>query len=210
MLATSLRRARRSGSGTLESLARSVVGITKLSGLWQHHRAELTTGGLEEEKMQVYVRLGIHLLYEGASMRMEGGGARRLLKSLSMKQGVKCDAPESAKDIPVFIEFHRLKIDEILDPLDSFSMLFSYRRSIADRAFRNVRFFYRKLKPTARPIEQPDNPLRIVSSAVSSSSRRSLPSCGSKDESSPSPAYLVRNTRLTFGDKRVALLPYLG
>jgi phosphatidylserine decarboxylase len=47
--------------------------------------------------------------------------ARRLLKSLSIKQGIKYDDPESAKDIPTFIEFHQLKEDEILDPLDSFS-----------------------------------------------------------------------------------------
>jgi len=31
------------------------------------------TGQLEEEKMQVYVRLGIRLLYKGATSRMEGG-----------------------------------------------------------------------------------------------------------------------------------------
>ena len=30
------------------------------------------TGQLEEEKMQVYVRLGIRLLYKGARGRMEG------------------------------------------------------------------------------------------------------------------------------------------
>ena len=30
------------------------------------------TGQLEEEKMQVYVRLGIRLLYKGATSRMEG------------------------------------------------------------------------------------------------------------------------------------------
>lgn len=31
------------------------------------------TGQLEEEKMQVYVRLGIRLLYKGWKSRMEGG-----------------------------------------------------------------------------------------------------------------------------------------
>jgi phosphatidylserine decarboxylase len=100
------------------------------------------TGQLEEEKMQVYVRLGIRLLYKGATSRMEGGRgllfsivcylvfftvdpfiARRLLKSLSIKQGIKYDAPESALDIAPFIAFHRLKVDEILDPPDSFSTL---------------------------------------------------------------------------------------
>lgn len=96
------------------------------------------TGQLEEEKMQVYVRLGIRLLYKGASGRMEGarGGfiffffryfgmnwfvARRLLKSLSVKQGIKYDDPESANDIPAFIQFHNLNTGDILDPLDTFS-----------------------------------------------------------------------------------------
>lgn len=93
------------------------------------------TGQLEEEKMQVYVRLGIRLLYkvfltfliktsitfQGAKGRMEGGRARRLLKSLSIKQGIKYDSPESVRDIQPFIQFHRLNVDEILDPLDSFS-----------------------------------------------------------------------------------------
>ncbi|KAF9461635.1 phosphatidylserine decarboxylase-domain-containing protein [Collybia nuda] len=109
------------------------------------------TGQLEEEKMQVYVRLGIRLLYKGATSRMEGGRARRLLKSLSIKQGIKYDAPESALDIPTFIEFHGLNVNEIQDPIDSF------------KSFNE--FFYRKLKPSARPIDKPDDPYRMVSAA---------------------------------------------
>ncbi|OAX36809.1 hypothetical protein K503DRAFT_276257 [Rhizopogon vinicolor AM-OR11-026] len=109
------------------------------------------TGQLEEEKMQVYVRLGIRLLYKGARGRMEGARARRLLKSLSIKQGLKYDSPESARDIPSFIEFHRLKVDEILEPISSF------------KTFND--FFYRKLKPSARPVENPDDPRRLVSPA---------------------------------------------
>lgn len=109
------------------------------------------TGQLEEEKMQVYVRLGIRLLYKGASSRMEGARARRLLKSLSIKQGVKYDAPESAREIPVFIEFHKLNVGEIEDPLDSFKTF--------------NQFFYRKLKSSARPVESLDNPYRLVSGA---------------------------------------------
>ncbi|KAJ8488862.1 hypothetical protein ONZ45_g13809 [Pleurotus djamor] len=109
------------------------------------------TGQLEEEKMQVYVRLGIRLLYKGANSRMEGGRARKLLKSLSIKQGLKYDNPVSAADIPGFIEFHNLNVDEILDPLDSFKTF--------------NQFFYRKLKASARPVEQPENPNRLVSAA---------------------------------------------
>ncbi|KAF8629477.1 hypothetical protein AX15_003424 [Amanita polypyramis BW_CC] len=109
------------------------------------------TGQLEEEKMQVYVKLGIRLLYKGAKGRMEGSRARRLLKSLSIKQGIKYDSPESAKEIPSFIQFHRLNLDEILDPIESF------------KTFNE--FFYRKLKPDARPVEEPDDPYRLVSGA---------------------------------------------
>jgi len=109
------------------------------------------TGQLEEEKMQVYVRLGIRLLYKGATSRMEGARARRLLKSLSIKQGIKFDDPESARDIIPFVGFHRLDVDEILDPIGSF------------RTFNQ--FFYRKLKPSARPVELPDDPYRLVSGA---------------------------------------------
>ena len=50
--------------------------------------------------------------------------ARRLLRSLSIKQGIKYNAPESARDIPAFIAFHNLNIDEVRDPLDSFSTCF--------------------------------------------------------------------------------------
>ncbi|KAH9986068.1 phosphatidylserine decarboxylase-domain-containing protein [Russula vinacea] len=102
------------------------------------------TGQLEEEKMQVYVRLGIRLLYKGARSRLEGARARRLLKSLSIKQGIKYDSPESAYGIRAFIEFHQLNVDEILDPLPSFS---------------------RKLRPDARPVETPEDPNRLVSGA---------------------------------------------
>ncbi|EPQ52482.1 hypothetical protein GLOTRDRAFT_140216 [Gloeophyllum trabeum ATCC 11539] len=109
------------------------------------------TGQLEEEKMQVYVRLGIRLLYKGMKGRMEGARARKLLKSLSIKQGIKYDSPESARDILPFIEFHNLNVDEIRDPISSF------------KTFNE--FFYRKLKPEARPVESPNDPGRLVSAA---------------------------------------------
>lgn len=37
--------------------------------------------------------------------------ARRLLKSMSIKQGLKYDSPESAAEIPAFILFHRLDLN---------------------------------------------------------------------------------------------------
>ncbi|TRM55379.1 phosphatidylserine decarboxylase-domain-containing protein [Schizophyllum amplum] len=125
------------------------------------------TGQLEEEKMAVYVRLGIRLLYKGAKSRMEGGRARRLLKSMSIKQGIKYDSPESVRDIVPFIEFHQLKIEEMLDPVDSFSasVLSNRETSLTSPAESFNEFFYRKLKPSARPVEALDDPYRLVSAA---------------------------------------------
>ncbi|KAH8914986.1 hypothetical protein BT69DRAFT_948032 [Atractiella rhizophila] len=110
------------------------------------------TGQLLEEKMQVYVRLGIRLLYKGlGSNRMEGARIRNMLESMSFKQGIKYDDPESAKGIEAFIAFHNLDMNEVLDPLPSF------------KTFNE--FFYRKLKPDARPVDEPDNPNILVSGA---------------------------------------------
>lgn len=109
------------------------------------------TGQLQEEKMAVYVRTGIRVLYKGPRTGIAGARARRMLKSLSIKQGIRYDSPQSAADIPGFIAFHRLNTDEIRDPLDSF------------KTFNE--FFYRKLKEDARPVEDPGNPDRLVSMA---------------------------------------------
>ncbi|WWC59635.1 phosphatidylserine decarboxylase [Kwoniella dejecticola CBS 10117] len=109
------------------------------------------TGQLQEEKMAVYVRLGIRVLYKGAKGQMHSVRARKLLKSLSVKQGLKYDSPSSAIDIPGFIAFHNLDTNEILDPLDSFKNF--------------NEFFYRKLKPDARPVDEPSNEGRLVSCA---------------------------------------------
>lgn len=109
------------------------------------------TGQLQEEKMAVYVRIGIRVLYKGAKSNMQGARMRRLLKSMSVKQGLKYDSPQSAAEIPAFIAFHNLNIDEIRDPLDSY------------KTFNE--FFYRRLKPDARPISNPDDPATLVSCA---------------------------------------------
>lgn len=56
---------------------------------------------------------------------LRGGGAnrravRKLLASLSVKQGKKFDNPASARDIKGFIAFHQLGLSEVLKPLDQF------------------------------------------------------------------------------------------
>ncbi|KAL1924727.1 uncharacterized protein VTP21DRAFT_4381 [Calcarisporiella thermophila] len=111
------------------------------------------TGHLVEEKMAIYVRFGMRLLYKGMKTGVESRTARKLLKSLSIKQGVKYNDPKSAAEIPHFIRFHNLDTTEILEPLESFKNF--------------NEFFYRKLKPDARPCDSPDDPRVAVSAADS-------------------------------------------
>ncbi|QSZ33058.1 hypothetical protein DSL72_002643 [Monilinia vaccinii-corymbosi] len=132
------------------------------------------TGQINEERMSVYVRLGIRLLYKGLkSKEMEKkrsmlgiyykfsekpsktianiNPVRKLLRGLSFKQGVKYDDPASAAEIQKFINFHQLDMSEVLLPLEQFKNF--------------NEFFYRQLKPDARPCSAPDNPRIIVSPA---------------------------------------------
>jgi phosphatidylserine decarboxylase len=110
-----------------------------------------TTGIIMEEKMGVYVRLGIRLLYKGLD-KAKTRRIRTLLKKLSVKQGIKFDNPLLKSDIPSFIKFHVLDLSQCLeeDPTkyDTFND-----------------FFYRKLKPNARPVEAPTVPKIAVSPA---------------------------------------------
>ncbi|KAB8072630.1 putative phosphatidylserine decarboxylase Psd2 [Aspergillus leporis] len=110
------------------------------------------TGQINEERMSVYVRLGIRLLYKGLKSRdMEKKRIRKILKSLSIKQGKKYDDPASASQIQDFINFHQLDLSEVLLPLDKFKNF--------------NEFFYRELKPGARPCSAPDEPRIVVSPA---------------------------------------------
>ncbi|RYO83133.1 hypothetical protein DL766_004468 [Monosporascus sp. MC13-8B] len=110
------------------------------------------TGQINEEKMSVYVRLGIRLLYKGfKSNSMENRRIRKMLKSLSIKQGKKYDDPSSKSQIQPFIEFHGLDMSEVLQPVEEFKNF--------------NEFFYRALKPGARPCSAPDNPRIVVSPA---------------------------------------------
>ncbi|KAL3466230.1 phosphatidylserine decarboxylase-domain-containing protein [Aspergillus heterothallicus] len=110
------------------------------------------TGQINEERMSVYVRLGIRLLYKGLKSReMEKKRIRKILKSLSIKQGKKYDDPASASQIRDFIAFHQLDMSEVLLPLEQFKNF--------------NEFFYRALKPDARPCSAPNEPGIVVSPA---------------------------------------------
>jgi len=108
------------------------------------------TGQINEERMSVYVRLGIRLLYKAlGSKEMEKKRIKKMLRSLSIKQGKKYDDPASVSQIEPFINFHRLDMTEVLLPTSDFKNF--------------NEFFYRALKPGARPCSAPDRPEIIVS-----------------------------------------------
>lgn len=74
-----------------------------------------------------------------------------MLKSMSLKQGRKYDDPASTGQIEDFITFHRLDMSEVLLPVEQFQTF--------------NQFFYRALKPEARPCSAPNDPNIIVSPA---------------------------------------------
>lgn len=111
------------------------------------------TGQLIEEKMSVYVRLGMRLVYKGMKTSIQSKGAQRILTNLTLKQGRRFDSPNSAREIPAFIKFHKIQLHEVWKPVSSF------------KTFNE--FFYRKLKPGARPADSPEDPTVAVSPADS-------------------------------------------
>lgn len=114
------------------------------------------TGQINEERMSVYVRIGIRLLYKALGSReMEKKRIKKMLRSLSIKQGRKFDDPASVGQIEGFIAFHQLDMSEVLLPTSEFKNF--------------NEFFYRALKPNARPCSAPDRPEIIVSPADSRS-----------------------------------------
>lgn len=101
--------------------------------------------------MSVYIRLGIRLVYKRMKSSITSKGAQRILANLTIKQGQRFDSPDSAKEIPNFIKFHNIPLYEVWKPVSSF------------KTFNE--FFYRKLKPGARPPDSPDDPTVAVSPA---------------------------------------------
>jgi len=111
------------------------------------------TGKLVEEKIPQYIWISLHIMYQSTSGRFAVSITKvaSVLKHLSEKQGKRYDASDSRKEIPSFIQFHKLNVNDILEPIESFKNF--------------NQFFYRKLKKGARLIAQPSNPKVAVSAA---------------------------------------------
>ncbi len=110
------------------------------------------------ESMPIYVRVGMHLLFykskEQSFLRYKS--AEDLLKTVSIRQGKVYDDesnPQAVLEhIQSFIKTYSINLDELLQPDPSQYPNFNS-------------FFYRKLKPGARPIAEPEN-ASVVSSCA--------------------------------------------
>lgn len=111
------------------------------------------TGTVTEEFIPPTIRMALRTLYQSAlgSKAANTERVRKLLRSMTRKYGEKYTDPKSVDEIPKFIQLHKLNVDEILDPLDSFKNF--------------NEFFYRKLKPSARPISGLQDAAMVVSPA---------------------------------------------
>lgn len=106
------------------------------------------TGVILEEKISAHVKVGLRIIYNGRGK--ESKRFRNLLKTLSVRQGKKFDNPASVKQIESFIQFHHLDMSQCMDTTyGTFN-----------------EFFYRKLKPGSRIIEN-KSPKYMVSPADS-------------------------------------------
>ncbi|KAG1854839.1 phosphatidylserine decarboxylase-domain-containing protein [Suillus subalutaceus] len=100
------------------------------------------------ESMPIYARLGMHILFYGREQVKLLEGSKRiesLLMEQSKREGQIYDSPESRSHIPSFIHTYNINTSELLYPPES-------------PAYKNFNhFFYRKLKPDARPVQNPDH-----------------------------------------------------
>ncbi|KAJ1419916.1 Zinc-binding ribosomal protein [Sesbania bispinosa] len=100
---------------------------------------------LVEELIDKKIVLSMRAIYQSKiGLGLMDIGVKELLQRISEKQGARMDSPESAADIPKFIESFKDQINlaECKYPLEHF------------KTFNE--FFIRELKPGSRPIASPD------------------------------------------------------
>ncbi|KAG0050843.1 hypothetical protein BGZ83_004400 [Gryganskiella cystojenkinii] len=125
---------------------RYVVGRSNANIIVQ----DRANGAMLEEKMPTFIRLGIRLLYKSPANKISVG---KILKEMSIKQGIKFNDPRSKRDIEPFIRFHNLEsqMSDVLEPIQNFANF--------------NEFFYRKLKANARTLASPGDDRVAVSVA---------------------------------------------
>ncbi|KAH7926404.1 hypothetical protein BV22DRAFT_1009175 [Leucogyrophana mollusca] len=111
------------------------------------------------ESMPIYARLGMHLLFYGkeqVKVLEKNKRIEELLKEQSVREGRIYDSPESFKSIQSFIATYKINTEELLEP------------AVTPHNYPTFNsFFYRKLRPGARTVENADDPNAFCSAADS-------------------------------------------
>ncbi|KAF8909349.1 phosphatidylserine decarboxylase-domain-containing protein [Gymnopilus junonius] len=133
-----------------------IPGIQKLA-VEYHCGNYVVMRGSEEpffETMPLYARLGMHLLFYGKEQVRLLGNKRidELLREESIRQGQIFDDPKSVRSIPSFVETYKIQTEELLEP--DLSKYNNFNE-----------FFYRRLRPDARPIQNEHDENVIISAA---------------------------------------------
>ncbi|KAM0710962.1 hypothetical protein Q7P35_001701 [Cladosporium inversicolor] len=114
------------------------------------------TGEKTFENMSIYVRLGMHFIYYGPAHEtvLHWKQARDILAYQTRQMGIAYDSRESKAQIQPFIKFFKLQdsLSELVEPDPTKYATFN-------------EFFARELKPSARPIADPEDSLIISSPA---------------------------------------------
>jgi phosphatidylserine decarboxylase len=112
------------------------------------------TNRLTYEQMPSYHKYGMKLIFSGPVQRelLHTNTIRNFFARETLRLGEAFDEPKSRKHIPAFVKMYQIDLGELLEP--NILKYFTFNE-----------FFYRKLKPDARPIDNPDDPYGIVSAA---------------------------------------------
>ncbi|KIJ27069.1 hypothetical protein M422DRAFT_776437 [Sphaerobolus stellatus SS14] len=113
------------------------------------------TGEKFFESMPIYARIGMHLLFYGKleTELLRRGIVEAQLREQSIKEGIVFDSPSSVSSIPSFIQTYSIQTDELLvQEIPNGYKCFN-------------EFFYRKLKPDARPVQHAEDPSGFCSAA---------------------------------------------
>lgn len=112
------------------------------------------TNRLIYEQMPTYHKYAMRLLFSGPVQceLLDTSTIRNFFARETIRLGEAFDEPKSRKHIPSFVKMYQINLEELLQP--NLSKYFTFNE-----------FFYRQLKPNARPIDQQQNPSIIVSAA---------------------------------------------
>ena len=114
---------------------------------------ERATGLIVAEHIPRYVKLAISLMYHSSLGRTltSSAAVRAALRALSVHEGAHMDSPSSAAAIAAFVHAHKINLNDLAQPIESF------------RTFNQ--FFSRKLRMGARPVAAPGDDAVLVSPA---------------------------------------------